>query len=46
MFQRFLRKMLFPLFLFLFTMRYVDLTFSVALNDLPPDRWEGVGFPG
>lgn len=45
MFQRFLRKMLFSLcFLFLFTMRYVDLTFSVALNDLPLlIGWEGVG---
>lgn len=47
MFHRFLRKMLFSLcFLFLFTMRYVDLTFSVALNDLPIlVGWEGVGVP-
>ena len=47
MFQCFLRKMLFSLcFLFLFTMRYVDLTFSVAINDLPLlAGWEGVGVP-
>lgn len=47
MFRRFLRKMLFSLcFLFLFTMRYVDQTFSVALNDLPLlIGWESVGVP-
>lgn len=47
MFKRFLRKMLFSLcFLLLFTMRYVDLTFSVALNDHPLlAGWERVGIP-
>ncbi|NLM37137.1 MAG: hypothetical protein GX202_03305 [Firmicutes bacterium] len=47
MFKRFIRKMLFSLcFIFLFTMRYVDQTFSVALNDLPIlAGWESVGVP-
>lgn len=47
MIQRFLRKTLFSLcFLFLFTMRYVDLTCSVALHDLPLlAGWEEVGVP-
>ncbi|HEY8391340.1 MAG TPA: YwmB family TATA-box binding protein [Capillibacterium sp.] len=47
MFRSFLRKILFSLcFLFLFTMRYVDQTFSVALNDHPLlAGWEGIGVP-
>lgn len=47
MFKRFIRKMLFSFcFLFLFTMRYVDRTFSVAITDLPLlVGWEGVGVP-
>lgn len=47
MFRSFLRKLLFSVcFLFLFTMRYVDQTFSVALNDHPLlTGWEGIGVP-
>ncbi|NLY90905.1 MAG: hypothetical protein GX081_04775 [Firmicutes bacterium] len=47
MFRAFLRKILFSLcFLFLFTMRYIDQTFSVAINDHPLlAGWEGMGVP-
>jgi hypothetical protein len=47
MIRRFIRKMLFSLcFVLLFTIRYVDLTFSVAINDHPLlAGWEKVGIP-
>lgn len=47
MVRRFMLRMLFSLFfLFLFTMKYVDMTFSLALANHPLLMgWEGTGIP-